>query len=674
MWYKGEKFFFNHTLGGYMVSHKDMANAVRFLAAEGVQKANSGHPGMPMGMADVATVLFTKFLKFDAKAPHWADRDRFVLSAGHGSMLLYSLLYLTGYEQATLDQLKSFRQLGSRCAGHPEYGHLEGIETTTGPLGQGISTAVGMAIAEKLLAARFGKEVVDHYTYVICGDGCLMEGISEEAISLAGHLRLNKMIVLWDDNKITIDGSTSVATSTDQRKRFEANGWNTDECDAYNPDEIEAAIARAKKSDKPTLIACHSVIGYGAAKEGTSKVHGSPIGTEDLLAARKRLGFEYAPFEVPEAILNEWRAAGVRGKADREAWEARFAAMDEAKKAEFDRTVLHHILPKDWKEKMQAYKEQLLADKPKVATRKASQMALDVLVPAIPELLGGSADLTASNLTNAKASVSVTPDDFSGNYMHYGIREHGMAAAMNGIALHGGFIPYSGAFLVFMDYLKPSLRLAALMGIRTIYVLTHDSIGVGEDGPTHQPIEHLASMRAIPNVNVFRPCDVIETAECWELAIESEHAPSVLALSRQNLPTLRESVAENLSAKGAYIMRDCEGARDVTLIATGSEVEIAVKAKDLLAEKGVKAVVVSMPSWEMFDKQDAAYKKAVLGDCPRVAVESQGAFGWEKYTGLDGAIVAMRSFGASAPAEQLYEHFGITPNAVAAAAMGCLKK
>ena len=482
------------------------------------------------------------------------------------------------------------------------------------------------------------------------------------------------MIVLWDDNKITIDGATSVATSTDQRKRFEANGWNTDECDAYNPDEIEAAIARAKKSDKPTLIACHSVIGYGAAKEGTSKVHGSPIGTEDLLAARKRLGFEYAPFEVPEAILNEWRAAGVRGKADREAWEARFAAMDEAKKAEFDRTVLHHILPKDWKEKMQAYKEQLLADKPKVATRKASQMALDVLVPAIPELLGGSADLTASNLTNAKASVSVTPDDFSGNYMHYGIREHGMAAAMNGIALHGGFIPYSGAFLVFMDYLKPSLRLAALMGIRTIYVLTHDSIGVGEDGPTHQPIEHLASMRAIPNVNVFRPCDVIETAECWELAIESEHAPSVLALSRQNLPTLRESVAENLSAKGAYIIRDCEGARDVTLIATGSEVEIAVKAKDLLAEKGVKAVVVSMPSWEMFEKQDAAYKKAVLGDCPRVAVESQGAFGWERYTGLDGAIVAMRSFGASAPAEQLYEHFGITPNAVASAAMGCLKK
>lgn len=657
-----------------MVAHKDLANAVRFLAAEGVQKANSGHPGMPMGMADVATVLFTKFLKFDAKAPHWADRDRFVLSAGHGSMLLYSLLYLTGYEQATLDQLKSFRQLGSRCAGHPEYGHLEGIETTTGPLGQGISTAVGMAIAEKLLAARFGKEVVDHYTYVICGDGCLMEGISEEAISLAGHLRLNKMIVLWDDNKITIDGATSVATSTDQRKRFEANGWNTDECDAYNPDEIEVAIARAKKSDKPTLIACHSVIGYGAAKEGTSKVHGSPIGTEDLLAARKRLGFEYAPFEVPEAILNEWRAAGVRGKADREAWEARFAAMDEAKKAEFDRTVLHHILPKDWKEKMQAYKEQLLADKPKVATRKASQMALDVLVPAIPELLGGSADLTASNLTNAKASVSVTPDDFSGNYMHYGIREHGMAAAMNGIALHGGFIPYSGAFLVFMDYLKPSLRLAALMGIRTIYVLTHDSIGVGEDGPTHQPIEHLASMRAIPNVNVFRPCDVIETAECWELAIESEHAPSVLALSRQNLPTLRESVAENLSAKGAYIIRDCEGARDVTLIATGSEVEIAVKAKDLLAEKGVKAVVVSMPSWEMFEKQDAAYKKAVLGDCPRVAVESQGAFGWERYTGLDGAIVAMRSFGASAPAEQLYEHFGITPNAVASAAMGCLKK
>lgn len=657
-----------------MIQHKDLANAVRFLAAEGVQKANSGHPGMPMGMADVATVLFSKFLKFDASCPTWADRDRFILSAGHGSMLLYSLLYLTGYKQATLEELKNFRQLGSRCAGHPEYGHLEGIETTTGPLGQGISTAVGMAIAEKLLSARFGKDVVDHYTYVICGDGCLMEGISEEAISLAGHLKLNKMIVLWDDNKITIDGATSVATSTNHRKRFEANNWNTDECDAYDPEAIAAAIERAKKSDKPTLIACHSVIGYGATKQGTSKVHGSPIGTDDLLLARQKLGFEYAPFEVPDDILDEWRSFGRRGEAERKAWEARFAALNADKKAEFERTVLNRVLPTGWKEKMQAYKEQLLADKPKVATRKASQMALEVLVPAIDELLGGSADLTASNLTNAKASVSVTPDNFSGNYMHYGIREHGMAAAMNGIALHGGFIPYSGAFLVFMDYLKPSLRLAALMGIRVIYVLTHDSIGVGEDGPTHQPIEHLASMRAIPNVNVFRPCDVIETAECWELAIESEHTPSVLALSRQNLPTLRTSVSENLCAKGAYVISGCEGNRDVTLLATGSEVEIAVNAQTLLAEKGVKAVVVSMPSWELFDKQDAEYKKATLGDCPRVAVESQGAFGWEKYTGLDGEIVAMRSFGASAPADQLYEHFGITPKAVADAALKCLKK
>ncbi|MCQ2965387.1 MAG: transketolase [Alphaproteobacteria bacterium] len=657
-----------------MIQHKDLANAVRFLAAEGVQKANSGHPGMPMGMADVATVLFSKFLKFDASCPTWADRDRFVLSAGHGSMLLYSLLYLTGYKQATLDELKSFRQLGSRCAGHPEYGHLEGIETTTGPLGQGISTAVGMAVAEKLLSARFGKEIVDHYTYVICGDGCLMEGISEEAISLAGHLKLNKMIVLWDDNGITIDGSTSVATSTNHRKRFEANNWNTDECDAYDAESISAAIERAKKSDKPTLIACHSIIGYGATKQGTSKVHGSPIGADDLLLARQKLGFEYAPFEVPDDILDEWRSFGRRGEAERKAWEARFAALDSAKKEKFERTVLNRVLPTGWKEKMQAYKEQLLADKPKVATRKASQMALEVLVPAIDELLGGSADLTASNLTNAKASVSVTPNDFSGNYMHYGIREHGMAAAMNGIALHGGFIPYSGAFLVFMDYLKPSLRLAALMGIRVIYVLTHDSIGVGEDGPTHQPIEHLASMRAIPNVNVFRPCDVIETAECWELAIEAEHTPSVLALSRQNLPTLRTSVSENLCAKGAYVISGCEGNRDVTLLATGSEVEIAVNAQALLAEKGIKAVVVSMPSWELFDKQDIEYRKATLGNCPRVAVESQGAFGWEKYTGLDGEIVAMRSFGASAPADQLYEHFGITPKAVADAAVKCLKK
>lgn len=655
-----------------MVSQKDLANALRFMAAEGVQKANSGHPGMPMGMADVATVLFSKFLKFDASEPHWADRDRFVLSAGHGSMLLYSLLYLTGYKEATLDQIKNFRQMGSKMAGHPEYGHLEGIETTTGPLGQGIATAVGMAIAEKLLNARYGNDIVDHYTYVICGDGCLMEGISEEAISMAGHLKLNKMIVLWDDNKITIDGATSVATSTDHRARFEANGWNTDECDAYKPEEIEAAIARAKKSDKPTLIACHSVIGYGATKQGTNKVHGSPIGAEDLLVARKKLGFEYAPFEVPQDILDAWRGFGARGKADREAWEARFAAMDGAKKAEFERTVVNHILPAGWKDKMMAYKEQLLADKPKVATRKASQMALEILVPAIPELLGGSADLTGSNLTNAKASVSVTPDDFTGNYMHYGIREHGMAAAMNGIALHGGFIPYGGAFLVFMDYLKPSLRLAALMGVRAIYVLTHDSIGLGEDGPTHQPIEHLASMRAIPNVYVFRPCDAIETAECWELAIEAERTPSVLALSRQNLPLLRTSVKENLSAKGAYVISDCEGKRDVTILATGSEVEIAVNAQKILAEKGVKAAVVSMPSWELFDKQDKAYKKAVLGDCPRVAVEAQGAFGWEKYTGLDGAIVAMRSFGASAPAELLYQHFGITPEAVAKAAADVL--
>ena len=655
-----------------MVSHKNMANALRFLAAEGVQKANSGHPGMPMGMADVATVLFTKFLKFDASAPHWADRDRFVLSAGHGSMLLYSLLYLTGYKQATLDQIKNFRQMGSRMAGHPEYGHLEGIETTTGPLGQGISTAVGMALAEKLLATRYGKEIVDHYTYVICGDGCLMEGISEEAISLAGHLKLNKMIVLWDDNRITIDGATSVATSTDQRKRFEANGWNTDAVDGHNADEIAAAIEKAKKSDKPTMIACRTIIGYGSSKEGTEKTHGSPIGAEDLLAARKKLGFEYAPFEVPEDILNEWRKAGSRGEADRTAWEKRFAAMSEEKKNEFDRTVLNAALPAGWKEAMAAYKEKLLAEKPKVATRKASQMALEILVPAIPELLGGSADLTHSNLTDAKASKSVTNEDFTGNYIHYGIREHGMAAAMNGIALHGGFIPYSGAFLVFMDYLKPSLRLAALMGLRTIYVLTHDSIGLGEDGPTHQPIEHLASMRAIPNVNVFRPCDAIETAECWELAIESARTPSVLALSRQNLPTLRTSVKENLSAKGAYVIADCAGDRQVTLLATGSEVEIAVKAQALLKEKGINAAVVSMPSWELFDKQPAEYKKAVLGCSPRVAVEAQGAFGWEKYTGSNGAIVAMRSFGASAPAEQLYEHFGITPNAVASAALECL--
>lgn len=657
-----------------MVAHNDLANALRFLAVEGVQKANSGHPGMPMGMADVATVLFSKFLKYDASAPHWADRDRFILSAGHGSMLLYSLLYLTGYKQATLDQIKSFRQLGSRMAGHPEYGHLEGVEMTTGPLGQGIATAVGMALAEKLLEARYGSDIVNHYTYVICGDGCLMEGVSEEAISLAGHLRLNKMIVLWDDNKITIDGDICVSSSTDQRKRFEANGWNTDSVDGHNPEEIAAAIEKAKNSEKPTLIACRTIIGYGSSKEGSEKTHGAPLGAEDILATRKRLGFEYAPFEVPEEILTEWRAFGSKGEAERTAWEKRLSKLDSSKKAEFERTVIKRTLPADWETKMMSYKETLLADKPKVATRKASQMALDVLVPAIPELLGGSADLTHSNLTDAKASVSISPDSLLGNYIHYGIREHGMAAAMNGISLHGGFIPYGGAFLVFMDYLKPSLRLAALMGLRSIFVLTHDSIGLGEDGPTHQPIEHLASMRAIPNVQVFRPCDVIETAECWELAITAEKSPSVLALSRQNLPTLRTSVKENLSAKGAYVISDCAGKRQVSLLATGSEVEIAVKAQELLKEKGIEAAVVSMPSWELFEKQTDEYKKTVLGDCPRVAVEAQGAFGWERYTGCNGAIIAMRSFGASAPADQLYEHFGITPDAVAQAAVACLSK
>jgi len=648
-----------------MTSHMDMANAIRFLSADAVQKAKSGHPGMPMGMADVATVLFTKYMNFDPKQPKWADRDRFVLSAGHGSMLMYSYLYLTGYEDMTIEEVQNFRQLGAKTAGHPEYGHATGIETTTGPLGQGITTAVGMAIAEKLQNARYGDDIVNHFTYAIAGDGCLMEGVSHEAISTAGHLNLDKLIVFWDDNEITIDGKLGVAASDNQLKRFEASGWDTQAIDGHNPDEIAAAIEKAQKSGKPSLIACKTKIGKGAPTlEGSHKTHGAPLGDDEIAQMRKDLGWDAAPFEVPQDILTAWRDAGARGAATREAWQERFNDLELDAQETFVRTN-DGGLPENWLDQANAFKKQLCEDAPKKATRQASQMALNALCEIMPEMLGGSADLTGSNLTKADSQTSVSADDFSGNYMHYGIREFGMAAFMNGIALHGGFVPYGGTFLVFADYMRAAIRLSALMEQRVVYVLTHDSIGLGEDGPTHQPVETLASLRAMPNTNVFRPADAVETLECWMLALQEEKTPSAMALSRQGLPAVRTEYSdENKCAKGAYVLREADGPRKATLVATGSEVEIALAARDALQADGVPTAVVSMPCWELFEKQDDAYKHDTLGDGVRVAVEAGLQMGWERYIGSNGAFVGMTGFGASAPAGALYEHFGITSDAV----------
>lgn len=649
---------------------QSMANAIRFLSADAIEKSKSGHPGMPLGMADVATVLFSKFIKLDAANPRWFDRDRFVLSAGHGSMLLYSLLYLTGYVDICLDDLKNFRQLGAKTAGHPEYGHLAGIDMTTGPLGQGITSAVGMALAERIIAAKYGEDVCSHYTYVIAGDGCLMEGISEEAISMAAHLGLNKLIVFWDNNNITIDGSVSAANSTDQIKRFQAVGWNTIEIDGHNYDQIEQAVAAAQKSDKPTLVACKTQIGYGApTKCGTSKCHGSPLGEEELAAMRQNLNWNYEPFEVPADVLEAWRAAGSRSHDAFLSWEKRARA----KGREF-LDVIADKLPAGWDKELNELKRQAVKEKTKVATRKASQMCLETIVPHIPEIVGGSADLAASNLTFTSASKTVTKDDYNGNNVMYGIREHAMAAIMNGMALHGGIIPFGGTFFVFSDYMRPAMRLAALMGIRVIYVLTHDSIGVGEDGPTHQPIEHLASYRCMPNILTFRPCDVVETAEAWQIALETEDKPSLLALTRQGLPLLRTSAEVNLSAKGGYVIAGEDKKRQATIIATGSEVSLAVEAMNKLAEEGIKVAVVSMPSTELFDAQPIDYQEQVLGKAPRIAVEAASKFGWEKYVGLEGDIIGMDGFGASGPAEELYKYFGITVEEVADAVKNCLKK
>ncbi len=646
-----------------------MANAIRFLAADAVQAAKSGHPGMPMGMADVATVLFTKYLKFDASAPDWPDRDRFVLSAGHGSMLIYSLLHLTGYEDMTMDELRNFRQLGSKTAGHPEYGHAKGIETTTGPLGQGIATAVGMALGERMMNARYGDDLVDHYTYAVAGDGCLMEGISHEAISLAGHLKLSKLIVLFDDNGISIDGSTDMAVSDDQQKRFEASGWHVQAVDGHDHAAVAAAIEKAKASDKPSMIACKTTIGFGApTKAGTASTHGAPLGDEELAGARAALGWDAGPFEVPEDVLESWRAAGSRGGADRKAWEGRLAAS--SKSGEFNRAV-SGTLPGGIAETVIAHKKRVSEEQPKWATRVASGESLNVLVPIVTDLVSGSADLTGSNNTKTPDTGPVTPDDFAGRYIHYGVREHGMAAAMNGIALHGGLIPTSGTFLVFADYMRGAMRLSALMGQRVLYVLTHDSIGLGEDGPTHQPVETLSMLRGTPNFLMFRPCDGVEAVECWQAALENTNGPSGFALSRQGVPTLRtEHTDENLSAKGAYVLAEAAASeRKVTLLATGSEVHLATQAREALEAEGIGTVVVSMPSWELFDKQDKAYRNSVLGEgTVRVAVEAAVRHGWDKYIGPDGGFVGMTGFGASAPAGDLYKHFGITAEAVVAAA------
>src|SRR5665648_137991 len=653
-----------------------MANAIRALAMDAVQKAESGHPGMPMGMADVATVLFSRFLKFDASHPEWPGRDRFVLSAGHGSMLLYALLYLTGYPGMDIEEIKRFRQLGSRTAGHPEYGHAAGIETTTGPLGQGLGNAVGMALAERLLNQRYGDDIVSHHTYCIAGDGCLMEGISQEAISFAGHLKLGRLIVLFDDNQISIDGPTSLSVTDDQLERFRASNWHTAAVDGHDPEAIALAIENAKGvTDRPSLIACRTVIGFGAPnKAGTASTHGSPLGPEEIAGARQKLGWPYGPFEVPKPILASWRAAGSRHRADYETWTAAADRLDAQARAHLTDPIDGDV-GQGIQRAIAAIKTDFAAEGAKLATRQSSQKVLEKLMPVVPGLIGGSADLTGSVGTLTKQHGIVKPGDFAGNYIHYGVREHAMAAAMNGLALHGGIVPYGGTFLVFSDYCRPSIRLSALMGQRVIYVMTHDSIGLGEDGPTHQPVEHLAALRAVPNLNVMRPADQVECAECWELALLSKATPTILALTRQGVPLLRTApAAENLSAKGAYVLIEPEGGRDVTLLGTGSELTLALDAAKLLQGEGIKAAVVSMPCWELFDAQDDSYRGVVLGTAPRVGVEAAIEFGWQKWLGPKGVFVGMRGFGASAPAEALYKHFGITADAVAAAARDLIVK
>ncbi|MBY4636890.1 transketolase [Sphingopyxis sp. XHP0097] len=641
---------------------RQLANAIRALAMDAVQAANSGHPGMPMGMADVATVLYSDYLKFDPTDPKWADRDRFVLSAGHGSMLAYATLHLSGYARPTIDDIRNFRQLHSPCAGHPENFELEGVETTTGPLGQGLATSVGMAIAERHLNAIYGDELVDHRTWVIAGDGCLMEGINHEAIGLAGHLQLGRLIVLWDDNKITIDGSTDLSTSEDVKARYAATGWHVESCDGHDPADIRRAIDAALADNRPSLIACRTIIGFGAPnKQGTSATHGSPLGGDEVAAARAELDWPHEPFVVPSDVASAWAAFGEKGKKLHAEWSGRLANHE--KKKEFEDRVSGAVAPGD---AFKAYLDGLVADPPKVATRKASENALTALTADIAALVGGSADLTGSNNTKTSSTKPLTKDDYSGRYVYYGIREFGMAAAMNGMALHGGVVPYGGTFLVFADYCRAAIRLSALQKQRVVYVMTHDSIGLGEDGPTHQPIEHLQSLRAMPNLLVMRPADAVETAECWAIALAQKERPSLLALTRQNLPPVRHDVTENLCAKGAYRLRAANASRRVVLVATGSEVSLALAVADQLEAAGQGADVVSMVSTELFDEQDAGYRADILpDDALLVSIEAGTTFGWERYTGRDGMRFGIDSFGASAPIEDLFKHFGLTADAIA---------
>lgn len=650
-----------------------MADAIRFLSMDAVQAANSGHPGMPMGVADVATVLFSEFIKINPADPSWPDRDRFVLSAGHGSMLHYAVNHLMGYADMTMDQIRNFRQLGAITAGHPEYGMASGIETTTGPLGQGLATSVGMALAERIMAARFGEKLVDHRTWVIAGDGCLQEGISHEAIDLAGHLKLGRLTVFWDDNSISIDGGTELSTSTNQIARFRAAGWHVQAVDGHDHDAIRAAVNAAMSNRKPSLIACKTTIGFGAPTlAGTAKTHGAPLGDEEIAATRKALGWSSQPFEIPADVTAAWSQASTRSVKEYDNWKERLESSPKRKR--FDAAISGEMSAK-FTRMMKAWRKQLKDEAPKFATRQSSQKTLEVVNAATDMTIGGSADLTGSNLTKTADTAPILPGKFKGRYVYYGIREHGMAAAMNGIALHGGLVPYGGTFLVFSDYARGAMRLSALMKQRVVYVMTHDSIGLGEDGPTHQPIEHLAMLRATPNLHVFRPGDAVEVAEAWEAALNLADAPSVLALSRQGTPTLRqEKSSDNMVMRGGYVLAEADGGRDVTLIATGTELALAMEARDLLKQHhNINAAVVSLPCWELFDKEDAGYRKAVLGTGPRVAVEAASGFGWEKYIGMDGGFVGMNSFGESAPGPELYDHFNITAAAVAEKAVAIIK-
>jgi len=655
---------------------KDLTNAIRFLSVDAVQKANSGHPGLPMGMADVATVLFKYYLRFNPKNPDWINRDRFVLSAGHGSMLLYSLLYLTGYKSISIKDIQNFRQLKSICAGHPEYKKKSGIETTTGPLGQGLSNAIGMAIAEEVMKKRFGSNLINHRTYVIASDGDFMEGISHEAMSLAGHLKLKNLVVFFDNNKVSIDGSTKLAVSDNYKKRFESYGWNFQEVNGHNEKQISKAIKKTLKSKKPSLISCKTIIGYGSPnKSGKASSHGAALGDEEVALVRKKLKWKYKPFEIPKEILSEWRKIGKRGDLQEKKWNVVYNKKSKKVKDEFSR-VINGKLPKNLDKIIDEEKRKFFDLKPNVASRQSSASVLEAITKNLPELVGGSADLSGSNNTKTKYSTIIKPSNFKGNYIHYGVREHAMAGIMNGMALHGGILPYGGTFLIFLDYCKPALRLSAFMGLRVIYIFSHDSIGLGEDGPTHQPIEHLAHLRAIPNLNVFRPADTIETLECWEIALKSSTNPSVIALSRQKLPFVTETLTKkNMSNLGGYELKKTNLNPEVTLIASGSEVQIAIDALNKLQEININSKVISMPCQELFDKQSKEYKEKIIDkNSIKISIEAGSIYGWEKYVGPDGISLGIKSFGKSAPYKKIYEHFNLTSSNVVKLAKKMLGK